>query len=429
MNEHKIRSIKYLLISINLIAIIFISTVVKEATNQICIFSKSFEFLTSVNAISINPTNEYYTVMFLSLLFILNFLSRQFLFHNNVARINITIVLDAIFALIIIFIQDFNYNGILLWVIANVVYYIESPKKYIALGLGILSYIFSNYGLISIYKPLFSVQNYFTYYPPTLQKILFLIYYTLSAFNLILFIIFCVIVIQEQKGKVQEINNLNYQLNKANLELKKLADIKEKMGETKERNRIAREIHDTIGHSLMAISVGVDASLAIIDESPSLAKKQLNAVSLVAQEGITDVRRSVSTLRPDTLGSHRLNQQLSHLVDKTVSATAIEIEYNCIENIEAEEDEENAIFRVVQESLTNAIKHGKATKISIDITHEHTNLIITVKDNGVGCTHMVSGFGTMHMMERIAMLEGSIEYHSENGFLVKASIPIRKERM
>lgn len=281
---------------------------------------------------------------------------------------------------------------------------------------------------MSISYSLFSVDQYFSYFPPLLQKISFITYYTLTALNLILFIIFSVIVIQEQKGKVLEINELNDKLNNVNKELQKLANIKEKMGETKERNRIAREIHDTIGHSLMAISVGVDASLTLIEKNPIAAKKQLLAVSVAAQEGIADVRRSVSTLRPDTPGSHRLNQQLSHLVDKTVSATGIEIKYNCIEKIIAEEDEENTIFRVVQESITNSIKHGKATVIEISITLENSNLKIFIKDNGIGCKHIVSGFGMMHMSERISMLQGTLNYFSYNGFIVNAVIPIRKEK-
>lgn len=427
MNKQKIRAIKYLLLSINIIAVIFISTVIRTSTNLICIFSKSLEFLSNVQAISTNPTLDYFSVIFLSLLLICSFLLRQFVFINNLQKRTMSILFDAVCVMLIIFIQDFNYNGIILWVIANIVYYNDLSKKYLALGFGIAGYIFTNYGLLSISYPLFSVDQYFAYFPPLLQKLCFITYYTLSASNLILFIIFSVIVIQEQKGKVLEINELNDKLSEANKELQQLANIKEKMGETKERNRIAREIHDTIGHSLMAISVGVDASLTIIEKNPIAAKKQLLAVSVAAQEGIADIRRSVSTLRPDTPGAHRLNQQLSHLVDKTVSTTGIEIKFNCAEKITAEEDEENAIFRVVQESITNSIKHGKATEINISITLEDSNIIILIKDNGIGCTHIVSGFGMMHMSERISMLQGTLNYFSDKGFIVKAIIPIRKE--
>jgi signal transduction histidine kinase len=429
MNEQRIRIIKYLLLSLNIIAVIFISTVIKSSTSLICIFSHSLEFLSNAQAISTDPMRDYLSVIALSILLIIGFLMRQFILLGNTKRRNLSILVDAIIVLIIIYIQDFNYNGIILWVIANIVYYNDISRKYIALGFGIAAYIFTNYGLLSIYYPLYSVVQYFLYFPPLLQKICFIFYYTLSAFNLILFIIFCVIVIQEQKGKVLEINELNDKLSEANKELQKLATIKEKMGETKERNRIAREIHDTIGHSLMAISVGVDASLTIIDHNPQAAKKQLMAVSAAAQEGIADVRRSVSTLRPDTPGAHRLNQQLSHLVDKTVSTTGIEINFDCIDKINAEEDEENAIFRVVQECITNSIKHGKATKIDINIKMENSNLLILIKDNGVGCKHLVSGFGMMHMRERISMLQGELEYFSDNGFTVSVSIPMRKESL
>lgn len=427
MNFNKIRSIKYLLLAINIIAIMFIAIVVKETSITICNLSLATDFLFSTQAIPANPTNDLYLITLLSFLLLLNFLLRQFILTNDLKKIYLTIFFDTIIAIFIIITEDFNNNGIILWVIANVVYYIESPKKYITLGLGIILYIFTNYGLISIYKQVYSIQKYFLLYPPTLQKIMIIIYYALSALNLILFIIFCVLVIQEQKGIIKEKNELYNKLSKANKELLELSEIKEKMGETRERNRIAREIHDTIGHSLMAISVGVDATMTLLENDSNEAKNQLNAVSEVAKEGIQDIRRSVSALRPDSIGAHRLTQQIFHLIDKTEKTTGIKFNIDCEESLEFEEDEENAIFRVVQESITNAIKHGEASLIYITIKKEENNLIIIIHDNGIGCTHMVKGFGTTHIEERIQMLKGKVEYKSKNGFTVKAIIPIRRE--
>ena len=80
---------------------------------------------------------------------------------------------------------------------------------------------------------------------------------------MISFTVFCIKVIQEQKDIIDEKNKLYGELKKANEKLKEYADIKEKMGQTKERNRLAMEIHDSVGHSLTGISVGVDTCLAI----------------------------------------------------------------------------------------------------------------------------------------------------------------------
>jgi signal transduction histidine kinase len=384
-------------------------------------------FLFEVKAIPMNPNGNYFLVFALSAVLLFNFLLRQFVIPSETDKITVTLLLDSAATILLMVFEDFNYNGIILWIIANFVYYVNSPKKFLAIGIGIAGYIFSNYGLLSIYTPLFSIEKYFVVYQSFTRTLLFILYYSLSALNLIVFIIFCILVIQEQEGIIEEVNHLYSQLSDANKELKKLADIKEKMGETRERNRIAREIHDTIGHSLMSISIGIDAALTLIDNNPSQAKRQLQTVSTVAREGIADIRRSVSALRPDTLGSHRLSQQISHLVDKTVNATGIVIHYTCEEKLEFENDEENAIFRVVQESLTNAIKHGHATVVDITLEKKDGNLLILVRDNGCGCQHMVPGFGTAHMKERIEMLDGSIEFVSDDGFAVKAIIPIRVE--
>ncbi|MDE7403876.1 MAG: sensor histidine kinase, partial [Lachnospiraceae bacterium] len=79
----------------------------------------------------------------------------------------------------------------------------------------------------------------------------------------------------------------------------------------------------------------------------------------------------------------------------------------------------------VQESITNAIRHGKASKIGIAITMEYNIINIWIKDNGIGCTHIEKGFGLHHMEERLGMLHGSLKCFVDNGFVLEASIPIR----
>ena len=75
----------------------------------------------------------------------------------------------------------------------------------------------------------------------------------------------------------------------------------ERMAQTRERNRLAREIHDTLGHTLTGIVTGLDACMALVDVSPEQTRKQLSLLSKVGREGIRDIRRSVNELRPDSL--------------------------------------------------------------------------------------------------------------------------------
>ena len=83
------------------------------------------------------------------------------------------------------------------------------------------------------------------------------------------------------------------------------------------------------------------------------------------------------------------------------------------------------MYRVVQESITNAIRHGKASKIHIEIVRIDGDLHIVITDNGKGCTQIKPGFGLHHMNERVEMLGGDLRYKSGNGFEVHARIPIR----
>jgi signal transduction histidine kinase len=79
----------------------------------------------------------------------------------------------------------------------------------------------------------------------------------------------------------------------------------------------------------------------------------------------------------------------------------------------------------VQESITNAIRHGQATHIDLHIVMEERTLNVTISDDGLGCLYFQKGFGTTHMQERIEKLNGQITFDGHKGFTVKAELPIR----
>ncbi len=114
------------------------------------------------------------------------------------------------------------------------------------------------------------------------------------------------------------------------------------------------------------------------------------------------------------------------MIEKTKKATDIKITYTIENNFDLEKYEQNAIYRVVQESITNAIRHANATLIDVQIINDkENNLFLEVRDNGIGCKNIKPGFGTRHMRERIESIEGSLEYLNDNGFVVRAKVPLR----
>ena len=425
MRDSSIRKIKYVMLGINIFAIIFILTLINTTTNIIIIDDSARVFIDTLVKLPYKTNLLFIKGLIFSATLIFTFYLRQFVFPNNKKNILITLLVDTTISILSMQLIDFNYNGIILWVLANVVYYIESKNKYIAITVGVFLYILTTFSILNVYINLFSLNEYINYYPKNIRQIILTFYYTLTGLNLICFIIFCVLVIQEQRGQINEINALYKKLSIANEELRQLAEIKEKMGETKERNRLAREIHDTLGHSLTAISFGVDACIATLEKNPKETKDKLEVISNIAKGGIKEVRTSVTTLRADSSEELTLSQNIIKMIERTIKATDINIKYTIERNFNLEKYEENAIYRVVQESITNAIRHGHATEISINLIKKDNYLLLDIQDNGIGCKKIKPGFGTRHMKERIQNINGLIEYKSDKGFLVSAKVPLR----
>ena len=235
-----------------------------------------------------------------------------------------------------------------------------------------------------------------------------------------------VILVLAQMSEKESIMKLNFELKEANSKLEEYASESARMAETRERNRLAREIHDTLGHSLTGIITGIEACIMLMDIAPEATKEQLRAIAEVARTGIIDVRRSVKALHPDALETMDLENALCKMIDSTERSTGVEITYSFDADLRHfNQDEDDVIYRVVQESITNAIRHGSATKIRIEITRLDGDLHILIFDNGKGCSNIKPGFGLHHMSERVEMLGGDLEYKGDKGFTVHARIPIR----
>ena len=239
----------------------------------------------------------------------------------------------------------------------------------------------------------------------------------MNMINIYVFIFYMVILVLAQMSEKERILALNNELKRANTKLEEYASESARLAETRERNRLAREIHDTLGHSLTGI---------LMDIAPEATKEQLRAIADVARTGINDVRHSVKALHADALESMELEDALQKLIDSTIRSTGVKISMRITTDLSHfNQDEDDVIYRVVQESITNAIRHGKASEIYITIDRRDGDLHIIISDNGVGCDSVTEGFGLHHMKERLEMLGGHMEYTGNAGFTIHALIPIR----
>lgn len=434
MQRVKLRDIRIVMMLVNLIAVLFVTVFIFVTTEQICDYYNARGFLDTVRQI---PRNPFWNVVIATGLYLsltASFVVREGIWKNNTTVIYGSLIFDFLVSILAVWVMDFNYNGIFFLVFASTISYAKGEKgKYLIICMALGSYLLTDFELLSIHYRLYSIYDYINYYSATAQQYLLGIYNILVSLNIVLFIIYCILLIQKQKGTIAEVNMLyeeirktNADLQNANSQLEEYAKITERMGETKERNRLAREIHDTLGHTLTGISVGIDACIATVEQSPKEAKKHLELISGVARDGLLDIRRSVNELKPDSLERFSLEASITKMITDMKSITDMQIFFECkVKPLRFDKDEESAVYRVIQESLTNAMRHGKASQVWIVIEKEEEKIILTIRDNGVGCADMKNGFGTRHIMERIDMLHGTVEFKSENGFTVTAKIPIR----
>ena len=433
VSDRKNSYIKYVLLILNIIVVNYLAIIIYITTKRVCSYYMARDFISRISAIPSNPQKILISTIFLVLCLIISFVIREFIWVGKNICIYISLSFDFIISLILMVILNYNCNSILFWVFANIIFYVQDKVKMIFMFLAITLYVGTDYEFLNIRYHLYSIRDYMAYYDSHTQQYLLGIYNILVSLNVIIFILLCVYVIQAQRGIIEQVNSLykqltqkNMELENANVELKQFADMKEKMGETKERNRLAREIHDTLGHTLTGISAGIDACLTMIDTNTKETKKRLGIVSDVTRDGIEEVRRSVSELNPDALDRLSLESSIRNMIDKIISVTQAQIVFTCeVENLKFDEDEENTIYRIVQESITNAVRHGKASKIWGTIHRENDELHLKIQDTGSGCVDMKKGFGTKHMIERAKLLNGTVSFNGKNGFLVQAVIPIR----
>lgn len=335
-------------------------------------------------------------------------------------------LLEVVISVILIFLIYLSYNGIILFVFCDCMYHLKKGLKYqvllVALG---LIYLLANYEIVTYFYPLVNIEEYFLVYDASIRNCLIIIKRLLEGFNIILFIIFMIIYILKQIQENEYISKKLSMVAMINKKMQKYVIVTEKFGEKNERKRLARELHDTIGHALAGMAVGVDACITMIDKNPQLAKAQLKVISKAIRKGMKDVRNSLNKMRPDFLQQYRLKEAIEKMKEEISNVTDLKINLNYqIDETGFDTKIEDILFRVIQESITNSIRHGLATVVDINIYKENNLLCLKIKDNGKGCKAINYGFGLKQMVERVSQIRGDINFYSENGFTTEIKIPL-----
>ncbi len=416
--------------SLNCASMMFISLIMCAAAYGTIRQGSAAELLDKFGSIPLAPWKiPVLTFLSLALLLILMGVKKK---HRT--AIIPYIAVESALCVWLCYLTSFAYTGVILLCVAELVRYMKRTKL-TALFTAILCavYLAADFDLLSNFFSLNSYNAYLSYYNISSQQVLLVVRNISTGVNIIFFIVYMILILRRQgleyrKVRIlnRELGRVNEQLAEANKQLAENAATIAEMTQLEERNRLAREIHDTLGHALTGIVTGIDACMELILIAPDAVKNQLQSIADVARQGMTDVRRSVKALRPDALEKMELGEAIENMIEQIVISTHVTIDYECgIDLSRFDSNEEEIIYRIVQESITNALRHGKATVIKVDIYYDDGALVICISDNGIGCKDIKNGFGLTHMKERLDMLGGRLECDGTDGFTITARMPVR----
>jgi signal transduction histidine kinase len=185
-----------------------------------------------------------------------------------------------------------------------------------------------------------------------------------------------------------------------------------------ERRRLARELHDETGQALTSILLGLRA-LEDATEPDERAEAASTLRKLVVST-LHDVRRLAVELRPTALDDFGLVPALRRLADTTRDATGLDVQVEARLGAERLPPEvETAVYRIVQEALTNVVKHASARHVSVVVTRKNGRVSVVIEDDGQGfeqgASHVGDGLGLLGMKERVQLLDGALAVESAPG--------------
>ncbi|NJO49939.1 MAG: sensor histidine kinase [Leptolyngbyaceae cyanobacterium RM2_2_4] len=245
----------------------------------------------------------------------------------------------------------------------------------------------------------------------------------LSAFPIGLILAFGLLLINSLQAESQS----REKLATAHNQLRQYALRIEDQATLQERNRIAREIHDAVGHALTAQSIQLENALLFLQTDPDKARAFLTEARQLGTQALREVRQSVATLRSNPLLGQNLSEAIATLVRDFQATTAIAPDCNIHLPRSLPPEISNAIYRIFQEALTNIAKHANATQVTLSLQESDTVIHFLVNDNGKGFNpdQNTTGFGLQGIQERIVALGGELNLVSqpECGCLMIGQIP------
>ncbi len=324
-------------------------------------------------------------------------------------------VLEALTACLFALITN-STAAMFVYILVLTEYYIGLEKK----GRALLLFIFA----VGLYISGYILQNYMLL--SDLPKILTLLTRTASSvFVLIVHFIIVQIALAFYNQFVR-LDKAMEELMDSKQKLEKAYEVVAEMTAMEERQRIAKDIHDTAGHSLTTVIMQTESAKWMIDRDPKQAKSKIIAANLQAKHALEELRDSVHVLS-DRKQTKTLKAALEQIIHESTDGTGITIRSE-IEEMQVSSAKHRFLCNTLKEGISNGLRHGNATAFWCELKRENNAIRFLLSDNGKGVelNDLSIGFGLTGMKDRAKSLGGTVAFHSEmdEGFELEITLPI-----
>ena len=329
-----------------------------------------------------------FTTLFL-LIVINDYLRFYYLYKKSEGIYYSSIIVSIIIGGVLTFFT-WGYMNVYLYITIVDIAFLKNKRavKYLSL-LNILTIMLLPFLATIILEGVGILQFFKEYAIDYLMIFIYLLFYLISVFSFRALII--------EKNRVEKLNK----------EIEELTI-------TKERNRVAQEIHDNLGHNLVALNMNLDVISNILDKDMEKSRELIGKCQSLTKDSMDNLRYAVYALRDENI-SQGFIRSIEKLVYNVEDENNLKINLNIDEKIENYPPEyKNLLYTIIKESITNSIKHGKGDEISVDLKIEE-DIILKVKDNGIGCNEIIKGSGLRGIDERTNKFNGNIKYISKKG--------------
>jgi two-component system, NarL family, sensor histidine kinase DesK len=209
-----------------------------------------------------------------------------------------------------------------------------------------------------------------------------------------------------------ERNRMNRKLRKANEEIEHLAKVAE-------RERIARDLHDVLGHTLSVITLKSELAGKLIDRDPQRAGKEIREVEQISRQALSDVRDAIRGYRSQGLAAELAQAKA------TLETAGLTVQCDAATTVKIPAIQESVLSLAVREAVTNVVRHAQAHTCRMRLDQQNGNCRLEIQDDGLGSSNG-EGNGLRGMRERVEMLGGTLQRNTESGTTLTITLPLKQ---